>query len=58
MSDQRKTEDISLDEFIRRQNAGLNYRLEDIQVRGTAVIRDKHGKVKGELTLSNDVPEG
>jgi hypothetical protein len=40
-----------------KPKSGLVYRLPDLNIEGTAVIRDKHGNVKAELKLSSDIED-
>lgn len=46
-------EEISLEKLAQQMKAGKTHLLDQIQVRGTAVIRDKDGNVKSTLELTN-----
>lgn len=51
MSKERKI--ITVQEVAAAKRKGLNFILENIEAKGSALIRDKHGKVKGKLRLEN-----
>lgn len=44
---------ITLEEAIEAKKKGLNFVLDNIQVQGVAVIKDKDGNVKGEMELTS-----
>ena len=50
MTDERR--EISVTELAKAKEQGLNYILDNVEVEGVAVIKDKHGNVKGELKIT------
>lgn len=44
--------EISLDDLADAKKRGLDHILDNMEVKGVAVIKDKHGNVKGKLNLT------
>jgi hypothetical protein len=51
MSKERKT--ITVQEVAEAKRRGLNFILENLEAKGSAVIRGKDGKVKGKVKLGD-----
>lgn len=47
-----KRQEITVADIAKAKEKGLNFILDNMKVKGTAVIRGKDGKIKGELKLT------
>ena len=49
--------ELTLDEVAEAKRKGLDYIIDNIQVKGVAVIRGKDGEIKGEIELTRITEE-